>query len=55
MVALAEGEFVIQEEIGDICFKDAEVIRGRDRPDRNNRLIGIGCDGNAIDGREGIG
>ena len=32
MVAFAEGEFVIQEEIGDICFNDAEVIHRRDRP-----------------------
>ena len=55
MVALAEGEFMIQEEIGDICFNDAEVIHRRDRPNRNNRLIWIGCDWNAINGRKDIG
>jgi hypothetical protein len=26
MVALADGEFVIEEEIGEICFHDAEAI-----------------------------
>lgn len=55
MVALAEGEFVVQEEIGDICFDDAEVVHWRDGANRNNRLVGIGCYGKAIDGRKGIG
>jgi hypothetical protein len=55
MVALAEGEFVIQEEIGDIFFDDAEVIHRGDRPSGNDRLLWIGCYGNAIDGRKEIG
>jgi hypothetical protein len=55
MVALADGEFVIQEEIGEICFHNAKVIHRRDRPSRNNRLIWIGCDWKAIDGRKEIG
>ncbi len=55
MVAFAEGDFVIQEEIGDICFDDAEVIHRHDGANGNDGLIGIGCDWNAIDDRKGIG
>ena len=55
MIAFAEGEFVVQEEIGDICFDDAEVIHRHDGANGNDGLIGIGCDGNAVDDGKGIG
>ena len=52
---IAEGEFVIQEDVGDICFDDAEVIHRHDGANGNDGLVGIGCYGNAIDDRKGIG